>query len=499
MNEKRSVRILALIAAAFVLLQIFMVSDARLEGKKCPHCGEPVEEGSAFCPNCGKKIGEVIEKKALLNLEEMMKRARGSILSVSALHNRNIYDSWGEKTNIAYLLGTAFVIRKGYAITDLSVIEHAKEIRLLNAEGKIIGCSLQGKDRLFGIAVLKLDDQEIAPLPMADSSMVKVGDEAYAIGFPATKGEAKVGVAVGKGIISALARSGIGLRQYENFFQTDSSFTDGMNGAPLLNRNGELIGLTAMLLSHYGLYVKHASTVGFASPINEIKEIAWQLIDERTRERGWMGIILDELKNHPDKEVRKSGKGLYVRFVEAGSPAEKASVSRGDIILTLDGDEISEIHAFQRKILESPPGKNVELKVKNSKGTSTYAITLMKRGDRIKLSHQDRVFYLVGLRFRENEKGRLIVQEVEPDSRAYVRDIKVGYTLDDILVKKDYRSEIDDFAYYNVRSMEDFEKAVDKGYSDYEFWVQLRFKEKNESGFQIKLQVWGSLIELPSA
>lgn len=481
-----------------LIISLSLPADLLAGEEKCPHCGEAIEANSAFCPFCGKQIGEIRKREAAPDSEKTLEQAGKSTLSVAAFHNRTVYDAWGEKTPITYLLGTAFVIRKGYAVTDLSVVENAREVRLLNSEGKPVGSEIIGKDHLFGIAVLKIHDENLPPLPKGNSDQLKIGNQAFAVGYPAAKGEAKVGIAIGKGIISALNRSGMGLRQYESFIQTDTPFTDGMNGAPMLNRAGELIGMTAMFMYPWGIYDKLATTVGFASPINEIYEAAMDIIEGKTRERGWIGIIPDELKNHPDKEVRKGEKGLYVRFVEKNSPAEASSIKRGDILLAVDGKEIEEIHKLQKLIVDIVPGKEVELRLKNKEGVRSVRLTLQKRKDRIRLLPQDMIRCHSGISFQENEKGLLTVQQVEPGSEAFKNDVKFGYTLDDIFVKKDFRSDRDDFDFFNIRSWKDLEKVVDRGYSDWDFWVVLRFKEKDKRGERLKLVVWGILQEFSS-
>ncbi len=483
----------------FLTLSLFCQFASSAEEEKCPHCGELIDKGSAFCSFCGEQLKDTYKKKKIPTPEEILTKGKKSIFCVSALHHRWLYDALGDKDLITHLLGTAFLIKPNYALTDLAIVEGAKEVKLINHEGKSISCTIQGKDYLYGIAVLKLDDEELPPLERGISEKIKVGLSVYAIGYPSAKGEAKVGATMGKGIIGALERSGMGLKQYENFIQTDAPFSDGMCGAPLLDREGRVIGMIAMRLYSRGFFTKFAASIGFASPVHELMSAVEKIIEGKKEARGWLGMTLDEIKNHPDDDMRLSEEGIFAEFIIPGSPAEKAGLRDGDILISLNDQKINKIHLFQEKIFSASPGEKIQLKIKNKQGSKSLEITLGQRPDKIRLSCQDMVYLLSGLRFEADKKGHLVVSHIKKGSIAYNSEIEKGYQLDDIFVKKDYKSEKEDYDYFNVRSWEDFEEIVNRGFSDYDFLAGLRFKEKDEQGLMKKVFIYGLQQDFPSA
>ncbi len=485
-----------------LFILIFLLSSLSLaeeEKEKCSNCGEFIEKGSAFCSFCGAKLRDAFVKEKIAQPEEILKEVQKSIFCISALHHRYLYHAWGDKDIITHLLGTAFMIKEGFVLTDLSIVDQAKEIRMINHKGKLVPCEIFGKDYLYGIAVLKVDDKHLKALEWKQEKPIRIGDTIYAIGFPSTKGEAKVGVSIGKGIVSALEKSAVGLKQYENFIQIDVPFTEGMNGGPLLDHKGNVVGMIAMRLYSKGYYSKRVASVGFASPLQDIMKAAEKIIEGKLDIRGWLGVALDEIGEHPDDELRRKEKGIFAEFIIPDSPAEKAGLRSGDILLSLNGSPIEKIHTFQQKICSLSPGTTIELKIKNKKGTKSFQIILSQRPERIRLSPEDMLFWLSGLRFQEGEKKYLTVSYVKEGSYAHNIGFRKGNRLDDILVKKDYKSEAEDYDFFNVRSWKDFKKVVNRGFSDYDFLLLLRFKEKDGTGFQKKLFIYGFLQDFPTA
>jgi S1-C subfamily serine protease len=497
--RKRIYHPFLIVSLLFLIFSFFYQPVLSVEEEKCSHCGELIDKESAFCSFCGAKLKEIYKKKELPTLEEILNKGKKSIFCVSALHHRWLYDALGDKDLITHLLGTAYLIKPGYALTDLAIVEGAKEVKLIDHEGKSIPCTIHGKDNLYGFAVLKLEDKKRPPLEMGLPENIKVGLSVYAIGYPSAKGEAKVGATMGKGIIGAVERSGMGLKQYENFIQTDVPFSDGMCGAPLLDQEGRIVGMIVMRLYSRGFFTKFAASVGFASPVHELMSAVEKVIEGKKEARGWLGMTLGEIKNHPDDDMRLTEEGIYAEFIIPGSPSEKAGLQNGDILVSLNDQKIDKIHAFQEKIFSASPGEKIQLKIKNKQGSKSLEITLGQRPDKIRLSCQDMVYLLSGLKFEADKKGHLVVSYIRKGSIAYNSEIEKGHRLDDIFVKKDYKSEKEDYDYFNVRSWEDFEKVVNRGFSDYDFLAGLRFKEKNERGLMKKVFIYGFQQDFPSA
>ena len=242
---------------------------------------------------------------------------------------------------------------KGYILTNNHVIENAQEINVRLSDGRKFPAKLVGRDPKTDLAVLKVDAPR--PLPAAelgDSDQLRVGQWAIAIGNPFGLDRT-----VTVGIISATARTRVGVTQYENFIQTDASINPGNSGGPLLNLDGKVIGVnTAIVAAGQG--------IGFSIPINQAKDVMRQLIAGGRVVRGWLGIaiqdVTDELAAHFGVKERE---GVLVADVMKGGPAEAAGLRAGDVIVEFNGGPIKEVPELQRRVAAVSPGQAVRLTV----------------------------------------------------------------------------------------------------------------------------------------
>ena len=233
------------------------------------------------------------------------------------------------------------------------MIENAAEITVRLSDARKFTAKLVGRDPKTDLAVLKVE--AALPLPAADlgdSDALRIGQWAIAIGNPFGLDRT-----VTVGIISATARTRVGVATYENFIQTDASINPGNSGGPLLNIDGRVIGVnTAIVASGQG--------IGFAIPINMAKEIMRQLITRGRVVRGWLGIMIQDLT-----EELASGFGLHEREgvlianVMPSGPAEAAGVKIGDVIVEFGGAAIKESPDLQRRVAAITPGQQIEVKV----------------------------------------------------------------------------------------------------------------------------------------
>ncbi len=250
-------------------------------------------------------------------------------------------------------LGSGFIIGKdGYIITNNHVIEKASEIKVKTLSGKVYDAKIVGKDPKIDIALLKIEPKEdLTPLPLGDSDKVKVGEWVMAIGNPFGLSET-----VTVGIISATGRV-IGLGPYDNFIQTDASINPGNSGGPLINMAGEVIGVNTAI-------VKGGQGIGFAIPINMVKAVLPQLKEKGRVVRGWLGVYIQEVTPELAKEFGlKEPKGALVSEVVKGSPADKAGIKSGDIIVEYNGKPVKEMHDLPRMVAMTPPGRKVKIKI----------------------------------------------------------------------------------------------------------------------------------------
>ncbi|MBE0596814.1 MAG: DegQ family serine endoprotease [Desulfuromonadales bacterium] len=251
-------------------------------------------------------------------------------------------------------LGSGFLISEdGYILTNAHVISDAEEIKIRLSDRRVYDGRVIGIDPRTDIAVLKIDTGEKLPTAvLGDSDLLHVGQWALAIGNPFGLDRTLT-----VGVISATGRTDVGIEDYEDFIQTDASINPGNSGGPLLNIYGEVIGInTAIVASGQG--------IGFAIPINLARLMAGQLIEKGEVTRGWLGVSIQPLTPELAESFGLSQlAGALVNQVIPGSPAEKAGLQRGDILLSFGGKEIAGVRELQMMVANTPVGKQVELQV----------------------------------------------------------------------------------------------------------------------------------------
>lgn len=266
-------------------------------------------------------------------------------------------------------IGTGFVFRSdGYILTNEHVIRGANEIKVTFIDGKEYQGKVVGADPLTDIAVVKIDADNLPTIPLGDSDKARVGEFVIAIGNPyGLSHTVTVGVLSAKGRPISAGDSG---REYENFLQTDAAINPGNSGGPLLNLRGEVIGINTAILPY-------AQGIGFAIPINMAKSILDQLITTGRVVRAWLGVYIQDLTPEmAEKFGLPEAKGALVADISKGSPAEKAGLRRGDIILKVDGKEIPTVSDLQREIRSRRPGDRVRLEVWRDGGRIILEATL---------------------------------------------------------------------------------------------------------------------------
>ena len=250
-------------------------------------------------------------------------------------------------------IGSGFVMnREGYILTNNHVVENADQIKVKLANGTEYDGKLIGGDSKTDLALVKVPgSSDLQPLNLGNSDVIKVGSWVVAVGSPFGLEQT-----VTAGIVSAKGRV-IGSGPYDNFIQTDASINPGNSGGPLINMKGEVVGVnTAIIASGQG--------IGFAIPINMVKEIAPQLQEKGHVTRGWLGVSIQEVTPELAKSFGlKEKKGALVAQVVPGSPAEKAGIEQGDLITGFDGKEIAESKDLPRIVASTPVGKTVTIKL----------------------------------------------------------------------------------------------------------------------------------------
>lgn len=333
-------------------------------------------------------------------------------------------------------LGSGFIINKdGYIITNDHVVRDAESIQVKLSNEAIYDARVVGSDPKSDIAVIRINAKE--PLPVAvlgDSDKLLVGQWAIAIGNPFGLDRT-----VTVGVVSATGRSNMGIETYENFIQTDASINPGNSGGPLLNVNGEVIGInTAIVAAGQG--------IGFAIPVNMAKRIVEQLIKKGSVTRAWLGVAIQPVT----EDIAASfglhkAKGALVSEVMAGSPAEKAGLKQGDILITFDGKDVKDARQLQLAVADAPIGKPVVAEIYRDGKLQKVNLQLAsgESSEAIKPRPAKPAASWLGIDVDELPRSRaqsgitgVIVTAVEPESSAAVSGIQRGDIITSLNQKK---------------------------------------------------------------
>ena len=257
-------------------------------------------------------------------------------------------------------LGSGFIIEKdGVVVTNNHVIANADDI-LIKVNSKEYKAKVIGADPYMDIAVLKMQTKDkFTPVEFGDSDKARVGDWVVAIGNPFG-----LGGTVTSGIVSARNRD-IGMTRYDDFIQTDASINQGNSGGPLFNLKGEVVGINTAIIAPGQ---SGSIGIGFAIPANAASKVIDQLISFGETRRGWLGVRIQEVTKEIAEAVDlKKQEGALVASVGEKSPADKAGVEAGDIILEFDGKKIDTMRTLPKVVANTQVGKSVNLKIWRNK------------------------------------------------------------------------------------------------------------------------------------
>jgi len=320
-------------------------------------------------------------------------------------------------------LGSGVVIDadKGYIVTNHHVVEGAQEIAITMHNGHHFKAKLIGTDPEADVAVLQADIKGLVSIPFGNSDKLRVGDFAVAIGNPFGLGQT-----VTSGIISALGRTGLGIEGYENFIQTDASINPGNSGGALVNLRGELIGINTAILAAGG---SGNVGIGFAIPINMVRQIVDQLIEYGEVRRGMLGVIMQNLTPELSQAFGLDlHQGVVISQVIEDTAAEDAGLKAGDVVTSIDGAPVKSASAMRNMVGLLRVGDEMSITVirEGKKKTLTAVIRdakdLSVSGTRINQG-------LAGATIEEKENGGktyLAVTEVQQGSSAWNAHLREG-------------------------------------------------------------------------
>jgi len=349
-------------------------------------------------------------------------------------------------------LGSGFIISEdGYILTNDHVVDGADEITVKLSDGREFEGEVRGLDPKLDLALIKIDAGEDLPVAkLGESDSIKVGEWVMAIGNPFGLEQT-----VTVGIVSAKGRV-IGAGPYDDFIQTDASINPGNSGGPLFNMRGEVIGINAAI-------VAGGQGIGFAIPVNMAKQIIPQLRDDGHVTRGWLGVTIQALDAELSQSFGlESTHGALISEVVKNSPADKAGMRRGDILLAYDGELIEELNDLPRLVAATPVDKIVTVKIfRDGKGREVK-VTIGKMvesgqeiiadgkegGGAIGLTARN-VTPELAERFALGGTEGILIAKIDPDGPAAEANLRVG----DLIVEADGKE---------ITSVKEFEKVVGK-------------------------------------
>jgi serine protease Do len=255
-------------------------------------------------------------------------------------------------------LGSGVIISEdGYILTNNHVVDKADSIYVRTFDGTQRSARIIGSDPKTDIAVIKIDTDKLDYIKIGDSDNLQVGEIVLAIGSPMNE---NLAYTVTQGIVSAKGRSNVGLADYEDYIQTDAAINPGNSGGPLVNLNGELVGINTAIISRSGGY----QGIGFAVPSNMAQRIMNSLISEGRVIRGWLGVSIQNINPQLASAMGLTeSNGALVGDVLKDTPAEKAGLKAGDVITGVNDQKISDTAQLRNKIASTAPGIDVKLTI----------------------------------------------------------------------------------------------------------------------------------------
>ena len=276
-----------------------------------------------------------------------------------------------ERTRREQSLGSGVIVSPdGYILTANHMVDGADEIEVAIADNKKeFTARVVGTDPPTDVAVLKIDAKDLPAITLGDSDQLEVGDVVLAIGNPY-----RIGQTVTMGIVSALGRSGLaGFNQYQNFIQTDAAINPGNSGGALVDAEGRLVGINTAIISS----TRGSEGVGFAVPINMARHVMERLIAGGKVTRGDLPILLQDITPGLAKSFDLPDQnGALVSDVFPNTPAEKAGIKPGDVIVGLNGKDITDVNSFQLAVSESAPESSATVKLLHNGRPETVTVTL---------------------------------------------------------------------------------------------------------------------------
>ena len=352
--------------------------------------------------------------------------------------------------------GSGAIVRSdGYILTNHHVVGEADKISVQLYDGQELKARLIGTDPATDISVIKIEGKNMPVLPMGNSNNILVGESVIVIGNPFGLSHT-----VTFGIISAKGRTGMGIAEYEDFIQTDAAINPGNSGGPLVDLEGKIVGVNTAIFSNSGGY----QGIGFAVPINVARRVMNELIETGQVSRGWLGVGIQNMTPELAKAFGlDKSRGSLVTGVMPGTPAEKAGLQKGDVILRLNGESIENSSVLRNAVADARADATVELELVRNKVVMMLSVQLDERPQQVgeagtnsdnRNSTPELGFVVQELTpetaqrlgYQKAESG-VVITTVKPESPAFNKGLRAGM----MIVEMNRKS---------ISSMADFQREV---------------------------------------
>ncbi|MFQ5686988.1 MAG: DegQ family serine endoprotease [Candidatus Scalindua sp.] len=330
-------------------------------------------------------------------------------------------------------LGSGVIVRiddgTGYILTNNHVVADMDELKVKLSDKREFDGEVVGTDEQTDLAVIKIEGENLVAAKMGDSDKLRQGQWAIAIGNPFGLNHT-----VSVGVVSAIGRSGVGIANYENFIQTDAAINPGNSGGPLLNIDGEIIGINTAIFTRSGGY----QGIGFAIPVNMAKAVLRDLINTGKVTRGWLGVAIQNMDASLAEQFGVAvTEGVLISDVQDDSPAKEAGFERGDILIEYDNKAMGDVNQLRNVVAQTEIGKETKVKVLRKgkevvltvkigeQPSDLFATGRTSIGRDLGMSVQNLTEELAKSFGFEGENG-VVVSAVEPGSPAAQADVKEG-------------------------------------------------------------------------
>jgi serine protease Do len=337
-------------------------------------------------------------------------------------------------------LGSGVVVsRDGYILTNHHVIEGSERVRVDFSDDRSYEARAVGSDAPSDLAVLKIEASNLATLPLADSDKARVGDVVLAIGNPLG-----IGQTVTMGIISGKGRAPRTTdNAFEDFIQTDAPINQGNSGGALVNTRGELVGINSQILSPVGFNIG----IGFAIPSNMADDVMEQLIKTGSVKRGMLGVAVQGVTPELARSLGLSeSRGALVSEVRSGTPADKAGIERGDVILAVNGATVDSSNSLRNRVARLAPGTNATVRLRRNGREQDVTVALAELpAERSNLGTGDRrgeesryglsvepLTPELARRLEVESKSGVVVRDLDPNGKAAEAGLRTGDVIEQV-------------------------------------------------------------------